>query len=262
MRAEKIKFSFYRVIEYHSISPIKATKKVSERLVKKVIDGVDKKTEQKFEQTIDVPVTTPTQDSQTSKLIHITFELEVEVKLPRMHKNLIVSVPITVGTVPFYIQEQEQAVLRSSLPSDDSSYPRLSGFSNFSLDLYSQRSSMMSHCSPTAPTAMMPNSSIGSPMSSNPSYPTLPISPLSPVSPYSPQATMMSNHFLPQDRPMSMNYPPSAPPMDSNAAITSTPMRPHSLFIRPPAYDEVFGLPGQMSQMNISNDENTKTYKS
>lgn len=260
VRVEKIKFALYKVIEYHSLSPSLAIKRVMERVIKKVVDGVDKKTEQKFEQSIDVPVTMPTQDAKTSKLIHIKYELKVEIKLGTLYKNMILTAPIIIGNVPFFAKEPEQTVRRSSvpqpapLPHDVNS--RSSVFSNWSLDLYPQisgdRSSVRTSVlyTPTTPVAVMPNPSNVMPMSHQPSYPVLPISPISPIIP----SPSMMNINSPQDRPLSMNYPPSAPPIDFSNANASTPMRPQSLFInRPPSYDEVFGFSHQFSQLNMSN---------
>lgn len=255
VRVEKIKFALYKVIEYHSMSPSRAIKRVMERVIKKVVDGVDKKSEQKFEQSIDVPVTMPTQDAKTSKLIHIKYELKVEIKLGALYKNLILTAPIVIGNVPFFTKEPEQTVHRSSvpqpmpLPHDANS--RSSVFSNWSLDLYPQingdrssaRTSML--YPPTSPIGIMQNPTNVMPMN-HPSYPVLPMSPTSPIIP---SASMMNTNS-PQDRPLSMNFPPSAPPIDFNHVNASTPMRPQSLFInRPPSYDEVFGF----SHHNMSN---------
>lgn len=263
VRVDRIKFALYKVIEYHSMSPSRAIKRVMERVVKKVVDGVDKKTEQKFEQSIDVPVTMPTQDAKTSKLIHIKYELKVEIKLGTLYKNMILTAPITVGNVPFFTKEPDPAVRRPSVPqpmpmSHDAN-ARSSVFSNWSLDLYPQisgdRSSVRTSVlyTPTTPIAVMPMPANVMPVMpiNHPSYPVLPMSPTSPTIP---PASMMSTNS-PQDRPLSMNFPPSAPPIDfSNANAASTPLRPQSLFInRPPSYDEVFGFSHQFSQLNMSN---------
>lgn len=265
VRVDKIKFALYKVIEYHSLSPSLAIKRVMERVIKKVVDGVEKKTEQKFEQSIDVPVTIPTQDAKTSKLIHIKYELKVEIKLGTLYKNMILTAPITIGNVPFFVKEPDPTVRRTSVPQPmpmpmpHDANARSSVFSNWSLDLYPQiggdRSSVRTSVlyTPTTPVAVMPMPANVMPVMpmSHPSYPVLPMSPTSPTIP---PASMMSTHS-PQDRPLSMNYPPSAPPIDfSNANAVSTPLRPQSLFInRPPSYDEVFGFSHQFSQLNMSN---------
>lgn len=241
------------------MSPSLAIKRVMERIVKKVVDGVEKKTEQKFDQTIDVPDTMPTQDAKTSKLIHIKYELKVEVKLGTLYKNLIITAPIIIGNVPFFTKDPEQTVLRSSapqpMPFPHDANSRSSVFSNWSLDLYPQingdRSSVRTSVlyPPTTPVAAMQNPTIMA--MGHPSYPVVPISPISPMSPTMPS---MINTNSPQDRPLSMNFPPSAPPIDFSNVNASTPMRPQSLFVnRPPSYDEVFGFSQQFSQLNMSN---------
>lgn len=252
-----------------------------ERLIKKVVDGVDRKTEQTFQQTIDVPVTTPTQDEKTSKLIHIKYELKVEIKLGTLHKNLVMTIPIVIGNVPYFIKEPDPTVLRSSLPQQmpmthDSNSSRASILSNWSLDLYPQinadRSSMRTSMQfgAISPITSTPNAPFGTSMNVNHSYPMMPVSPIIPISSMSsississiPSMHMINNSSLPQERPMSVNFPPSAPPMDFGAA--STPIRPHSLFIdSPPSYHDICGLPSQLNQLHFSNspscNHNTST---
>lgn len=238
------------------MQPSRAIKRVVERVIKKVVDGIDKKTEQKLQQSIDVPVTIPSQNAKTSKLIHIKYELKVEIKLGALYKNLILTAPIIIGNVPIFVKEPEQTVLRSSIPQpmpmplDANS--RASVFSNWSLDLYPQigvdqsavRNSILY---PTASPviAVMPMS--------HPSYPMLPVLSTSP----SILSSTVMNTNLPQDR-QSINFPPSAPPIDFANANASTPIRPHSLFInRPPSYDEAMSpfseMARQFSQLNMSN---------
>lgn len=242
-----------------------AIRRESERLFKKEVEGVAKKSDQTFEQDIDVPVTTPSQDLKSSRLIHIKYELNVELKLGTLYKNLMVTIPIVVGNVPHFAAEADQPVLRSSisqqmpLPQD----PRLSVFSNWSLDLQPQisgdRSSVRTSICyfPNTPVAIVPSSGFGSPASSTQAFLISPISSISPIASI-PELSAISNNFA-QNRPITMNYPPSAPPVDFNIVNASTPIRPQSLFInRPPSYDEVFGFSSQLSQPNTSNSPSTQ----
>ncbi|XP_031621706.1 arrestin domain-containing protein 17-like [Contarinia nasturtii] len=248
VHVEKLKFALNKIVDYHSKSPGLAVKREIHRLLKKEAGGVSKKTEQRYEHMIDVPTTIPTQDSKTSRLIHIKYELKVEAKLSGLYKNLMISVPITVGNIPHSISDRPQAVfpqlpdlppgLSVRLPS---AYPidfdvrRLSMSSNSSFRVVSHSSQSDSNASSlrssmydqsTSSMLSVPNSSYASAHNANLSTST-------------------------QNLSTGSEFQPSAPPMDLN----STPIRPASVYMdAPPSYDDVFGTPStSFNQTNFSN---------
>lgn len=251
VHVEKMKFALNKIIDYHSKTPGLAIKREVHRLLKKEAGGVSKKTEQRYEHVIEVPTTAPSQDSNTSRLIHIKYELKVEAKLGGLYKNLVTTVPITVGNIPHSMDDP--------VPPDFPSLPdlppgltlgippapgfdvrRLSMSSNLSFHLVSDssrndstvsshRSSIQIHSNSSAPINMT-NSSVGS-LSRNSSSST-------------------------QNVSSNSEYQPSAPPMDLNSPTTSATIRPATVYMdAPPSYDEVFGSPSSstFNQSNFSN---------
>lgn len=116
IHVEKLKFALNKIVDYHSKSPGAAIKREIQRLLKKEAGGVAKKTEQRYEHVIDMPMTTPSQDSNTSRLIYISYELTVEAKLKGIYKNLFVPIPLKIGTIPHSINNHLQNAIFPALP--------------------------------------------------------------------------------------------------------------------------------------------------
>lgn len=236
VHVEKVKFTVNKVVDYHSKVPGITVKREISRLLKKEAGGVNKKTEQRYEHVIDVPETIPSQDANTSQLIHIKYEVKVEVKISGLYKNLVISAPLIIGNVPHSFISPRQVLFpalpdlpvglshrsplppaigfntnRSSLPPNhlpnDSSFIRSGSLSSHSSTSSapqdSSRQSAHSIHSISVPTSTnagdtaTPNTSLNGPTtSSNVEYPVV----------------------------------PSAPPLDSYLDA-------------PPSYDDVFGSP-------------------
>lgn len=245
-----------QIVEYHSMEPSKRIRTDTKRLIKIDADGICKKTEQKYDIVIDVPMNIPpTQGAATSQLIHIKYELEIEVKMSKFHKNLVSKCPITIGTVPLIASEEStQSTFRMSLAQPPSEADLSRVFSNWSLDLNSPHN-QSNRSSIQAPYPISP---VQYPISTAP-YPVLPCMPLptsSAVSSTSDWAVSSRNSL-----PVS-NYHPTAPPIDFNMANSSTPVRPNSLFIpRPPSYDEVCRFSAQINTVDFANSSSMH-YKS
>lgn len=248
MHVEKIKFALNKIIDYHSKTPGEAIKREIHRLLKKEAGGVSKKTEQRYERLIEVPTTVPSQDSNTSRLIHIKYELKVEAKLGGLYKNLMITVPITVGNVPHSLNARAPAVFPSlpDLPpglsvrvpippgfdvrrlsmSSNSSFRSVSTASQINdSNISSVHSSVHDHSISSGRS--MPNSSLGSMSSAHLSAST--------------QNLSSTSEFM-----------PTAPPMD----LTNTPVRPATVYMEaPPSYEDIFGSPSTsaFNQSNFSN---------
>lgn len=253
VHVEKLKFALNKIIDYHSKSPGLAIKREIHRLLKKEAGGVSKKTEQRYEHMIDVPMTTPSQDSKTSRLIHIKYELKVEAKLGGLYKNLMITVPLTVGNVPHSINGRVQPMfpqlpdippgltvrLPQPQPPPVFDVRRLSIASNSSFRIVSNSSHSDSNASSLQSSTRD---------SSNLTNPSLPNSSL---------GTSLSSST--QNLSTGIEFQPSAPPMDLNSANTSTPVRPATVYLdAPPSYDEVFGAPS--TSFNRSNFSNSSLY--
>lgn len=94
---DKVKFSVRKIINYFSITPITMQKQEIIKILKKEAGGVDKKSEQKYEHMLLIP-DLPATDEQASKIIHITYEIKVEVKLSGLYKNIIETIPLIIGS--------------------------------------------------------------------------------------------------------------------------------------------------------------------
>lgn len=245
-----MKFAFNKIIDYHSKTPGLAIKREIHRLLKKEAGGVSKKTEQRYEHVIEVPATIPSQDSKTSRLIHIKYELKVEAKLGGLYKNLAITIPLTIGNVAHSINARPQPIF-PALPELPAGLtlrsPSASGYnaehssilSNTSFNNISNASSQQSIAPDTSVsvTSSIPNSSLVSTTRSRSSS-------LQNIS-------TMSNDFYPSAPPMDLNSP-------SNSPGTSTPVRPVTVYMdAPPSYDEVFGSPSTSGFSNASNFSNS-----
>lgn len=94
---DKVKFAVRKIINYFSITPITMQKQEIIKILKKEAGGVDKKSEQKYEHMLLIP-DLPATDEQASKIIHITYEIKVEVKLSGLYKNIIETIPLIIGS--------------------------------------------------------------------------------------------------------------------------------------------------------------------
>lgn len=185
--------------------------------------GVSKKSEQKYEHLLDVPEM-PSSDKQSSNIIHISYDIVVEVKISGLYKNLIETVPITIGTI---------ALQNVDVPGWSATATGLQEFQSL----------------PALPIAMpMPHSSIypSLPYHLNNSYPPAAENPSSAFSSSSP----IQNHSF-EPRRSSTNLPPSAPPLDFYS-VSPNSTRSSICADAPPSYSEVFGSPGHSMSINSS----------
>lgn len=251
---EKVKFALNRIVDYHSKTPGLTIKREISRLLKKEAGGVNKKTEQRYEHVIDVPVATPSQDARTSQLIHIKYEVKVEVKISGLYKNLVITAPLIIGNVPHSFISPRPPVLFPALPDLPvgltvhppghlSSQPigfntnRLSIISNSNSNDHSssftRSGSLSSHSSTSSALQDRSRQSINSNISnfvhsSNDQTNTSSII-------NSPASTTPGFNIQP-------SVQPTAPPMEAG----------HADF--PPSYEEVFGSPStSMGQSSFAN---------
>lgn len=223
---DKVKFTLRKIIDYHSKAPARSTKQEILKILKKEAGGVSKKSEQKYEHLLDVPEL-QSSDKQASNIIHISYDIVVEVKVSGLYKNLIEIIPVTLGTIGL-------------TPNDD--MPGSSGTATASQNNQSLSS---------LPTAMpMPYSSMypSLPSHLNNSYP--PAVDTNPFSPFNTSSPMQ--HQTVQPRRYSTN-PPSAPPLDFYS-VSPNSTRSSICADAPPSYSEVFGSPERHHSMYSSMD--------
>lgn len=98
---DKVKFTLLKIIDYYSKTPSRNTTQEILKIMKKEAPGVEKKSEQRYEHSLEIP-NLPSTDKEYSGLINISYEIRVEAKIAGLFKNLIESIPLTVGTVGIY----------------------------------------------------------------------------------------------------------------------------------------------------------------
>lgn len=233
---EKVKFGIYKTITY--ISGTHMRKHEVQKILKKEAGGVNKKTEQNYQHTIDIPAATPTQNDDVSQIIHINYELKIEAKLSGLYKNLLTSLPFTIGNVP--------------------------ACGNVAMPLPATTNPVTIPCGPPYPTAQLHD--IARPLgfnfnnlsiTSSPSHSTIgadntSMTNGSPVSTISRASHSISSSIT--STSMNASYPPSAPPFELSSMDLSynSTFSDNSLRIdAPPSYDEVFGG-ASSSQMHSS----------
>ncbi|XP_055848587.1 arrestin domain-containing protein 17-like [Episyrphus balteatus] len=111
-----LKISFVMLVTIFSDHPKMNSRMDQMKLVKIKGGVVNTKTTRTITQLIRVPATPPT-CYNLCRLIKISYELEVEAKLKRLHQNPIVTIPITIGNVPIVAVINQQP-----LPSDYSRF--------------------------------------------------------------------------------------------------------------------------------------------
>lgn len=221
---EKVKFTLRKIIDYHSKAPARSTKQEIAKILKKEAGGVNKKSEQKYEHLLELPELAAS-DKLASNIIHISYDIVVEVKISGLYKNLIETVPITIGSI---------AVQSVEVPG---------------LGWNASTSGLQEYQSLAAlPTAMpMPNSSMYPPLpphldNSNQSTIQQPSAAFSTSSPIQNQIT---------EPRRSITNIPSAPPLDFYS-VSPNSTRSSICADAPPSYSEVFGSPAHGYSMSIN----------
>lgn len=96
------RFTLRQIVHYYSQTPSTKIRVEQEDIVKKFAGGADKLENVRFQQTLVIPPTPPTNIS-ICKVIHITYEVVVEAKTNGLHNSVIIKFPITIGTTPLNV---------------------------------------------------------------------------------------------------------------------------------------------------------------
>lgn len=108
---EKVKFTLRQIVEYHSLNPRGYKRSECHRIMRKEAGGVDKKSEQVYEHVLDVPADLPSTTLVDVRIIQFRYEIQVEAKLGGLFKNLVQTIPLILGTVPFVADSNLDASL-------------------------------------------------------------------------------------------------------------------------------------------------------
>ncbi|KAH8420802.1 hypothetical protein KR222_005403 [Zaprionus bogoriensis] len=100
IRVEEIQISLAMLVTYHATHMSRASSKSERFVVTKLIgDPVPNHCKKQFDYLLRVPATPPT-CFNLCRIIQIAYRVEVEARVKGCHKNEVVNVPLTVGSVP------------------------------------------------------------------------------------------------------------------------------------------------------------------
>lgn len=259
INVDKVKFALHKIVTYHSALPNRVRKQDVQKILKKEAGGVAKKTEQRYQHEIDIPAATPSQDDGVSQLIHIQYELRIEAKVGGLYKNLVLSVPLTIGNVPA-CSDLALPLPATTAPvavpygppyssihtfGDNAAAPVSIGFNFNRLSITSNSGFRL--ISSTSPASV----SQADRMSISHSTDTDSIISASPSSSLSRASNSFSSHRSSMTSSAiadasvssaSSHFQPSAPPLDLTVMNVSHTATHHSVCTdAPPSYEEVFG---------------------
>jgi hypothetical protein len=123
--ADEIKFTLRKIVVYYSQTPRSKARQDIVDVTKTKATGVAPNSTGKYMQNLLVPPLPPT-NTTLCRVIHINYEVEVEVKVAGPHKNPIIRIPITIGTVPL-IQQYPLGPLELQNPYSLQPVPNKSG---------------------------------------------------------------------------------------------------------------------------------------
>lgn len=95
------KISLYRVVKFNSSVPIAKTKAERETVAETSAEGVDKRSEKKIECVLALPRILLNSNSRFSKVVQISYYLEVEGASFYFNSNPRVEMPVIIGNVAF-----------------------------------------------------------------------------------------------------------------------------------------------------------------
>lgn len=96
---DDVRYYLRRTVRYHSQTPSMKTKEEIVNVQQQRTDGVPRMDDARFKVSLLIPAVPPT-NTTLCKVVHISYDVKVEAKVPTMHTNPFVIIPVTIGTVP------------------------------------------------------------------------------------------------------------------------------------------------------------------
>lgn len=241
---DKVSFVLRKVIDYNSSAVPRHTKQEIVQVLKKEAGGVEAKKDQRYEHQLLIPELASS-DTDASSIINISYEIQVEAKMHGMfNKDLIVTIPLTVATIPLHDESTPVAASLPPVAPGTSTYIPVMTMPMPSAQ-YPLVPAMPAYPSPSHHSAQYP-----------PSYPAVPLHMLAhemldpseaPQAPYptygTPRAPPRQHHG---SSGASTPRMATAPPLDFTFASPNSTRDSvcSQQWDTPPTYDEVFGSPG------------------
>lgn len=127
---EDIKVTLKKFIFYNSQTPSKKTKEevLTEAEIRS--GGVLKRNKGKFDQKLLIPPVPPS-NMNYCRILNVSYEVHVTAKIAGIHKNPVIRLPITIGTVPLNVPAPQNPQFAIQYPSAPSQTPSPSGNRTF-----------------------------------------------------------------------------------------------------------------------------------
>ena len=107
---DDVKISLKKIIFYNSQTPSKRTKEEILTEAEIRCGGVLKRNKGKFAQKLLIPAVPPS-NLNYCRVLNVSYEVHVTAKIAGVHRNPLLKLPITVGTVPLNVPLQQQHAL-------------------------------------------------------------------------------------------------------------------------------------------------------
>lgn len=115
---EDLKISLKKIIHYNSQTPAKRTKEEILTETEIRCGGVQKRNKGKFDQLLMIPACPPSNQNYC-RILNVSYEVQVMAKIAGVHRNPVIKLPITIGTVPLNVsipQNQQFAIHYPTAP--------------------------------------------------------------------------------------------------------------------------------------------------
>lgn len=126
---EDIKITLKKIIFYNSQTPRRMTKEEILTEAEIRCGGVLQRNKGKFDQKLLIPAVPPS-NLNYCRVLNVSYEIHVTAKIAGVHRNPVIKIPITIGTVPLHVpllQNQQQFAINyptapSQTPSPTNQY--------------------------------------------------------------------------------------------------------------------------------------------
>lgn len=116
---EDLKIALKKIIHYNSQTPSKRTKEEILTETEIRCGGVQKRNKGRFDQKLLIPPCPPSNQNYC-RILNVSYEVHVTAKIAGVHRNPVLKLPVTIGTVPLNVpmpQSQQFAIHYPTAPN-------------------------------------------------------------------------------------------------------------------------------------------------
>jgi Arrestin (or S-antigen), C-terminal domain len=127
---EDLKIALKKIIHYNSQTPSLRTKEEVLTEAEIRCGGVLKRSKGKFDQKLLIPPCPPSNQNYC-KVLNVSYELQVTAKIAGVHRNPVLKLPITIGTVPLNLPMSQNQQFAIHYPTAPNASPSISPTNQF-----------------------------------------------------------------------------------------------------------------------------------